>query len=102
VQRDFSREYRGRSVEVTTHLHLVPRSRMVELYLHCPLYLNGLALNYLSTGTTLPSYLNEIPDRKEITGGRLNYLYEELLISTCLPSKLDIIRVIQSRKMRWA
>jgi hypothetical protein len=27
----------GRGVKVTTHLHLVPRSRMVELYFHSPM-----------------------------------------------------------------
>jgi hypothetical protein len=27
----------GRVVKLTTHLHLVPRSRMVELYLHSPI-----------------------------------------------------------------
>jgi hypothetical protein len=27
-------------VKLTTHLHLVPRSRMVELYLHCPILFN--------------------------------------------------------------
>jgi hypothetical protein len=27
---------------------------MVDLYLHSPLYLHCIVLNYLSTGTTLP------------------------------------------------
>jgi hypothetical protein len=27
---------------------------MVELYLHSPICLHGIVLNYLSTGTTLP------------------------------------------------
>jgi hypothetical protein len=31
-------------VKVTTHLHQVPRSRMVELYLHSPICLNGICL----------------------------------------------------------
>jgi hypothetical protein len=37
-----SNEYRGlfpRGVKLTTHLHLVPRLRMVELYLHSPMSL---------------------------------------------------------------
>jgi hypothetical protein len=29
-------------MELTTLLHLVPRSRMVELYLHCPMCLHGI------------------------------------------------------------
>jgi hypothetical protein len=32
-------------MKLTTHLHLVPRSRMVELYLYCPLHFHGMALN---------------------------------------------------------
>jgi hypothetical protein len=34
-------------VELTTHLHLVPRSRIVELYLHSPIHLHGVMLNCL-------------------------------------------------------
>jgi hypothetical protein len=33
-QELFSWEYSGRGVKLSTHLHLVPRSRCVELYLH--------------------------------------------------------------------
>jgi hypothetical protein len=33
-------------VKVITHPHLVPRSRMVELYLHCPIRLHDVLLNY--------------------------------------------------------
>jgi hypothetical protein len=43
-----SNRYRGQSgrrVKLIIHLHLVPRSRMVELYLHSPTCLNGVALN---------------------------------------------------------
>jgi hypothetical protein len=32
-------------MKLTTHLHLVPRSRMVELYLHSPICLHGVVLN---------------------------------------------------------
>jgi hypothetical protein len=34
--------FRGRNVNLTTHLHLVPRSRMVELYLHFPKCFSGI------------------------------------------------------------
>jgi hypothetical protein len=34
-------------VELTTHLHLVPSSRIVELYLHSPIRLDGTVLNCL-------------------------------------------------------
>jgi hypothetical protein len=44
----------GRGVKLTTHLHIVLKSRMVELNLHFPIRLHGVVLNYLSTGTTLP------------------------------------------------
>jgi hypothetical protein len=32
---------------VVCHLYSVPRSRMVELYLHSPISLNGMVLNYI-------------------------------------------------------
>jgi hypothetical protein len=35
----------GRGLKVTTHLHLVPRSRMVELYLNSLTLLHGVVLN---------------------------------------------------------
>jgi hypothetical protein len=35
------------------HLHLVPRSRKMELYLHSPTCLHGIVINLLITGTTL-------------------------------------------------
>jgi hypothetical protein len=34
-----------RQERVTTHLHLVPRLEMVELYLHSPTRLHGVVLN---------------------------------------------------------
>jgi hypothetical protein len=41
----FPRRYSGRVVQLTTHLYLVPMSRMVELYLHSPACLHGVVLN---------------------------------------------------------
>jgi hypothetical protein len=35
----------GWGVKLTTDLHAVPSSRKAELYLHDPMYLNGLVLN---------------------------------------------------------
>jgi hypothetical protein len=43
-------------MKLTTHLHLVPRSRSVELYLHSPDKSSWRGA-YLSTGTTLYFYL---------------------------------------------
>jgi hypothetical protein len=40
--------------EADHYFHLVPRSRMVELYLPFTLCLHGTELNLLSKGTTLP------------------------------------------------
>jgi hypothetical protein len=34
-------------MKLTTHLHLVPRSRMVDLYLHSPWRLHGVATSLL-------------------------------------------------------
>jgi hypothetical protein len=38
---------RGRSVNLTIPLHLVPRTRIVELYFHSPIHLRGAVLNPL-------------------------------------------------------
>jgi hypothetical protein len=43
-------------VKLTTHLHLVSWSRMMELYLHSPIRFHGIVLNSLSTGITLPGW----------------------------------------------
>jgi hypothetical protein len=40
-------------VKLTVHLHLVPRSRKVELFFHFPIHLHGVVLNLLITETTL-------------------------------------------------
>jgi hypothetical protein len=40
----FSRGYSGRGVTITTYLHLVPRSRIVELYFHSLICLHGIVL----------------------------------------------------------
>jgi hypothetical protein len=43
---------RGRGVVLNTNLHLVPGTRMLELYFQFPIRLHGAVLNQLSTGTT--------------------------------------------------
>jgi hypothetical protein len=35
----------GRGMKLTTHPHLVPKSRMTELYLHSHLCLHGIVIN---------------------------------------------------------
>jgi hypothetical protein len=47
----FTRLLSHQCVKLTIHLHLVPRSRIVEQYLQSPLCLHGNTLNSLSTGT---------------------------------------------------
>jgi hypothetical protein len=42
-------------MKVTTHLYVVPRSTMEQLYLHFHIHLPAMILNQLSTGTTLPN-----------------------------------------------
>jgi hypothetical protein len=34
-------------VKLTTHLYLELKSRMVELYLHSPIYLHGVVLEFI-------------------------------------------------------
>jgi hypothetical protein len=46
--------YRSRDVNLLVHLHIVPRSRMMELYLQYPLRFHYMVLNELITETTLP------------------------------------------------
>jgi hypothetical protein len=46
--------YIGWGVMLTAHLHLVPRSRMMQLQLYSPIRLHGLVLNYLCTGGCFP------------------------------------------------
>jgi hypothetical protein len=41
----FLLELSEQGVKLTTHLHPEPRSRIVELYLHSPMYLLGAVLN---------------------------------------------------------
>jgi hypothetical protein len=43
--RTFPWGHSGRGVKLIAILYLVPRSRMVELYLHSPICLHGLTLN---------------------------------------------------------
>jgi hypothetical protein len=40
-------------MKLTTHLHLVPRSRKMELYLHSPICLHGIMLKKSGKETTL-------------------------------------------------
>jgi hypothetical protein len=42
-----------RGVKLTTHLRLVVKSRMVELYFHFLMYLHGVVVNKLSAAITL-------------------------------------------------
>jgi hypothetical protein len=49
----FSTEVKQADVKLTTHLNLVPRSRMMQLYLHSFTRLDGEVLNKLSTKTIL-------------------------------------------------
>jgi hypothetical protein len=43
----FPRDKVSRGIKLTTQLHIVPWSRLVELYLHSPIYLHVIVLNYL-------------------------------------------------------
>jgi hypothetical protein len=53
-------------VKLASHLNLVPRLRMLELYLHSLIRLHGVALNGLSIGTDL-SYLSLGHERRVAT-----------------------------------
>jgi hypothetical protein len=46
----------GLGMKLTSHLHLVPRSRMMELYLHFTIWFCGIELNSLSTAISLLLY----------------------------------------------
>jgi hypothetical protein len=42
----FPQDYSGRGVKLTTHLHPVPRSRMVDIYFHSPIYIHGVLFKH--------------------------------------------------------
>jgi hypothetical protein len=42
---EFPRDKGAGGVKLTTHLQPVPKSRMVELYLHSPIFVHGIVLN---------------------------------------------------------
>jgi hypothetical protein len=48
----FPMGWSSKSAMLTTHHYLIPKSRMVELYLHSPTYLHGMVFNELSIGTS--------------------------------------------------
>jgi hypothetical protein len=47
-------------LKLNTHLHLVLRSRVVELYLHSPTSLQCIVLYKVSTGTNLPFHFYKL------------------------------------------
>jgi hypothetical protein len=53
-------------MKLTNYLHLLPKSRMVELHLQSPICLHDLVLNYLSTGTALLLFTVTMKRWKEI------------------------------------
>jgi hypothetical protein len=55
----------GRGVKLTTHLHLVPRSRKVEPYLHSPTRLHGIVLNPSKTESLYITYKNSVRTSQE-------------------------------------
>jgi hypothetical protein len=46
-------------MNLSTDLHLLPRSTIVEIYHQSPICIHGLVLNWLSTRTTLPFLSSE-------------------------------------------
>jgi hypothetical protein len=52
--RAFSLWVKLRGAKLATVLYLVPRLRIVDLYLRSLTFLDGIALNWLSTGTSVP------------------------------------------------
>jgi hypothetical protein len=51
------------AVNLITHLHLVSRLRMVELYLHYPIYLPGMVFNYIIRYQDNFTFYFTIPER---------------------------------------
>jgi hypothetical protein len=46
-------EIKRPSMKLTTHLHLMPRQRMMKLYIHYPICLHRVVINKLRTGKSL-------------------------------------------------
>jgi hypothetical protein len=49
----FPRWYSGQGMKLTTHLQLLPKSRIHEFIIHSPIHLHGVVLNYSSRGKIL-------------------------------------------------
>jgi hypothetical protein len=80
------------SVKLTAHFHLVPRLRMVELYIHFPIRLHGVVFNSLSTGTTLPFLQYNLSEYDAVFSGRNLPTFREVfwpLASCFLGSLVD-------------
>jgi hypothetical protein len=61
----FPRGKNGRGVKLTTYLHLVPKVRIVGLYLHSPICLHGIVLNYTNLSLYIYIYIEHyiiVPD----------------------------------------
>jgi hypothetical protein len=68
----FTWEQSGRGMKLTTHLHLVPRSRMEELYLHSPIRLHVWWLNKHKDNFTLPLQGSCVHDNELLGSNCLN------------------------------
>jgi hypothetical protein len=73
----------GREENLATHLHLAPRSRMVELYHHSPMCLRRMALNWSNTDTIFVSCCEWNRTGFYLVSYRLLFCCEELLWVYC-------------------
>jgi hypothetical protein len=58
----------------------------MDLYIHFPIHLHGVVLNYLNTGTTLPTQLLGSVDKLGLTvlADTNNFLHKKIGLLTCI------------------
>jgi hypothetical protein len=83
-------------VKLATHRHMLPKSRMVELYLHSAICLHGIVVNSLSTGTTLLRNLRNslsIYTYIHILSYLFNFIHSFFMPNSSRPSRFIVLTI---------
>jgi hypothetical protein len=70
----------------------------VDLYIHSPIRLHGVVLNYLSTGTTLPLPYSDIGNRDSAVGIATDYRLDDrgADFESLLGQEFSLLHVVQT------
>jgi hypothetical protein len=98
-------------VKLTTHIHLVPGLRMMELYIQSSVYLHGILLNYINKckdnfAFTIPKYIVSTGCGCYVTFSRpkdmgliANRQVKPLRKATCY---ISLIRLSLLKERKWS